>query len=569
MSEEITETVSTVQPADMPWLNQYESSVPHTIDLPEHPLTDFLEKSAAKAPNHVAMIFKGKAITYAELNAAADNVAAALHATGFKQGDRAVVYMANSPQSIISYYGILKAGGIVIATNPLYTERELAHQLEDCGAETIFVMSLFYQNVKNVQSRTNIKRIIVTNIKEYFPGHLKLLFTLLKEKKDGHRATVAPEDMWFGDFLALGAKAPAPKVTLSGDDVALLQYTGGTTGLSKGAIATHKAMAANVYMMQKWMYKWKERQENILVSIPLFHSYGMVTAMHFGLSILATLVIIPNPRDQKDVLTSIEKHKVTLFPGVPAMYNAINNNPDVLAGKYDLGSVTSCLSGSAPLMRETQMQFEKLTGGQLVEGYGMTETHVATHANRMYVDNPEGSIGLPLPGVDCRVRDAADPSVELAAGQIGELWVKTPTLMSGYWNLEEKTRETMVDGWYATGDIVEMNEDGFFFIRDRKKDMILSGGYNIYPRELEEVYMTHPDVLEVAVIGVPNEKRGEEPVAYIVRKPDATITEEQFIAWGKEQFARYKYPRQVKFLDELPKSGVGKVLKRELRKASD
>lgn len=555
----------TVTPADKPWLNSYDPGVPHTMEFPNHPLQKFLEDSARKYPDNTALIMKGKAITYRELNQMCDQIAAALHATGFRKGDRAVVYMPNSPQFIITYYGILKAGGIVIATNPLYTERELTHQLEDCGAETVFVMSMFYDKLKKVQSHTKVKRVIVTNIKEYFPGTLKILFTLLKEKKDGHRVTLQEGDTWLQDFLKLGAKAPRPNVTVSGDDIALLQYTGGTTGLSKGAIALHRNMAANVYQILAWLQEYTEGKEVIVAAIPLFHSYGMVTAMHLGLKIAATVVTVPNPRDQADVLGTLDKYKATMFPGVPAMYNAINNNPDVQAGKYKIGSVRVCISGSAPLLVETKTRFEQITGGTLVEGYGMTEAHVATHCNPIRGRNVPGSIGLPLPGVDCKVVDVSDASKELGINTDGELAIKSPTLMPGYWNLDDKTKEALVDGWYLTGDIVRMDEHGYFYITDRKKDMILSGGYNVYPRELEEVFATHPDVLEVAVIGITHPKRGEEPVAYVVRKPGATITENALMEWGKSQLAAYKYPRRVVFIDELPKSGVGKILKRELR----
>ncbi len=557
-----------VTPADKPWVNAYDPQVAKEIDFPTHPLYQFLTDSAEKHPNHTAIIMKGYKISYKELDEMTDAIAAALYATGFQQGDRAAVYMPNTPQFVISYYGILKAGGIVISTNPLYTERELTHQLQDCGAETVFVMSLFYEMLKNVQHKTSVKRIIVTNIKEYFPLHLKLLFTLAKEKKDGHRVTIQDGDIDFQDFLKLGKKAPQPNVRVSADDIALLQYTGGTTGLSKGAIALHRNMTANVYMMRAWLHDWREGEEVILTAIPLFHSYGMVMAMHFGISTSGTLILIPNPRDIDDVLGSIEKYKTTIFPGVPAMYDAINNNADVKAGKYDLSSIRACVSGSAPLLIDTKDQFEKLTNGKLVEGYGMTETHVATHCNPIYGRNIVSSIGLPLPGVQCKIVDVNDPTKELSAGQVGELMIKTPTLMKGYWNLDEQTHVSFSDGWYLTGDIVEMDQSGYFYIRDRKKDMILAGGYNIYPRELEEVFAAHPDVVEVAVIGVTHPRRGEEPVAYIVKKSDSTLTEQDFIAYGKDHLAAYKYPRRVEFLDELPKSGVGKVLKRELREMS-
>lgn len=369
--------------ADKPWIKSYDKGVPETIEVPDYPVQHFLEEAARRVPNNVALIFQGKELTYAELNKAADAVAAGLAANGFKKGDRAVIYMPNLPQFVIIYYGILKAGGIVIATNPLYTERELQHQLKDCGAETVFVLSRYYPLLKKVQKsgETKVKRIIVAYIKDYLPGVKSVLYGLLKEKKAGDRVDVAPGDITMKDFLALGARSPKPNVTVTGDDIALLQYTGGTTGLSKGAIGLHRNLVANALMVASWISDWKYGQDGLLGAIPFFHSYGMVTAVIFTPSIGGRLIIIPNPRELADVLGSINKYQPAYFPGVPAMYVAINNNPDVAAGKYNLRSIRACISGSAPLMVETKRKFEELTGGTLVEGYGMTESHVATHAN--------------------------------------------------------------------------------------------------------------------------------------------------------------------------------------------
>ncbi len=559
----------TVMPADKPWLANYDPGVPHTVETLNQPLFKLLEEAAQKFADNTAIVFRGKKINFRELNELADAIAAGLAANGFKKGDRAVIYMPNTPQFVMTYYGILKAGGIVIATNPLYTERELEHQLADCGAETVFVLSLFYDKLKSVQAKghTNVKRVIVTNVKDYFPPHLKLLFTLFKEKKDGHRVTLRDGDVSFKDFVELGKRSPAPNVTVTGDDLALFQYTGGTTGLSKGATCLHRNMATNMVMMESWMTDLEPGKEVILTAIPLFHSYGMVTAMNFAMRLGGMMVLIVNPRDLKDVLDSITKYRATLFPGVPAMYVAINNNEDVKSGKYDLSSIKACISGSAPLLQETKRQFEALTGGKLVEGFGMSETHVATHCNPLDGDNPPGSIGFPLPSVACRVVDQTDSITDLGAGQIGELLVKGPSVMAGYWNMEAETAKSLVDGWLYTGDIVEMDERGYFYIRDRKKDMIIAGGYNIYPREVEEVLVMHPAVFEAAVAGIPDEKRGETVKAWIVKNAGFdNVSEQDIIDWSKEQLAKYKYPRYVEFLDELPKSAAMKVLKRELVK---
>lgn len=554
--------------ADKPWLKSYEDAVPGIIEFPDKPLHCFLEDSASRYPEKTAVIFKGRKINYRELNELSDAVAAALISNGFKKGDRAVIYMVNTPQFVISYYGILKAGGIVIATNPLYTERELEHQLADCGAETVFVMSLYYELLKRVQRKgtTSVKRIILTNIKEYLPPHLNLLFTIAKEKKDGHRVKLQPGDMWFQDFVAAGKQAPKVNIDISSDDVAILQYTGGTTGLSKGAIGLHRNLVANTIMVSTWLSDTKEGEEIMLTALPLFHSFGMIVAMNCGLLLGGTLVLIADPRDQKDLLSSINKYKPTIFPGVPTLYVAINNNPDVAAGKYSIDSIRVCVSGSAPLLLETKQRFEEITGGKLVEGFGLTEAHVVTHCNPIYAENRTGSIGLPLPNVECCIVDPEEGTTQLPIGEIGELVVKGPSIMQGYWQMPTETANALRDGWLYTGDIARMDEDGYFYIEDRKKDMIIAGGYNVYPREVEEILATHPAVLEVAVAGVPDPKRGETVKAWIIKKSGDPTTEKEIIDWSKDHLAKYKYPRLIEFRDELPHTIVGKVLKRELIK---
>lgn len=553
--------------ADKPWRKHYDKGVPHDIPELTETILEMFEASARKHPEHIAVNFKGKTLTYQQLKADVDATAAALAASGFKKGDRAVIYMANTPQFMISYFGVLKVGGIVIATNPLYTERELEHQLADCGAETVFVMSRFYPLLKRVQAKgkTKVKRIIVTNIKDYFPPILKILFTLLKEKEGGDNVKPEAGDMTFADFLALGRRSPQPQVNVELEDIAMLQYTGGTTGLAKGAVGQHKNLSANIMMLKEWL-DWQEAKEGFLAAIPFFHSYGMITALIFSPAIAGTLYIVPNPRDLKDVLSTIDKHKPTLFPGVPAMYIAINNNPDVAAGKYDVTSIRACISGSAPLLLETKRRFEELTGGKLVEGFGMTETFVATHCNPLQGENREGSIGLPLPGVEARIVDTVDGETEIPVGGIGELLLKGPTVMKGYWNMPTETTNVLRDGWLYSGDIARMDEDGYFYIEDRKKDMIIAGGYNVYPREVEEVLMGHPAVVEAAVAGVPDPKRGETVKAWIVKKEGDPTTEKEIIEWSKTQLAAYKYPRLIEFRSELPKTTVGKVLKRDLVK---
>jgi long-chain acyl-CoA synthetase len=552
--------------ADKPWLKNYDPGVPHTLEVPNQTIPFYLQEAARKKPNNTVMVFHGREISYRELNEISDAIAAGLIANGFQKGHRAVIFMANMPQFVMTYFGILKAGGIVIATNPLYTERELEHQLADCGAETVFVMSRFYPMLKKVQrgGHTQVKRVVVTNVKEYLPPHLRFLYGLTREKKSGDRVTIESGDMAFQDFVALGARQPKPQVDVKPDDIALLQYTGGTTGLSKGAIALHRNLVANCAMIGAWLTDWEYGRETLLGAIPFFHSYGMVVAVLFTISIAGRIIVVADPRNQKDVLSSINKYKPAYFPGVPAMYIAINNNPDVAAGKYDLKSIRACLSGSAPLLQDTKTRFEELSGGRLVEGYGLTEAHVATHVNPIIGQNRKGSIGIPLPGVDSKIMDPTNPEVEMPVGESGELVIKSPTIMQGYWNMSDEG--TLRDGWLYTGDIARMDEDGYFYIEDRKKDLIICGGYNVYPREVEEVLARFPDIQEVCVAGVPDSRRGENVKAWVVLRPGSSTTEEEIMEWSKAQLAAYKYPRMIEFRTELPKSTVGKVLKRELVK---
>ncbi len=553
-----------------PWLERYDAGVPYHIDYPDVPLYHFVEEAARQHPDHVALIFKGGKVTYRELDEQINRMAAALAKMGVKKGDRVAILMANCPQFVISYFGILKAGGIVVACNPLYAPPELEHQLNDCGAEVIIVMSRFYPVIQQIRSKTSIRQVIVTNIKEYFPPVLKLLFTLLLEKKEGDRVELAPGDLWFQDVLSAHSPADRPKVEINPwEDVAIFQYTGGTTGIPKGAMATHRNLVANSLQIKRWLPDVREAGEIVLVALPLFHVYGMVAAMCYGLAAAATLIIIPNPRDIDDILETINKYRPSIFPGVPTMYNAINHHPKVIEGKVDIKSIRACISGSAPLLRETQTRFEQLTGGNLREGFGLSEAPTATHCNPMYGENREGSIGLPLPDVDAAIVDLETGTKFLDVGEEGELVIRGPQVFKGYWQMPTETANTLrklPDGnvWLFTGDIAKMDEDGYFYIVDRKKDMIICGGYNVYPREVEEVLKEHPKVLEVAVAGVPDPYRGETVKAWIVLKPGETATEEEIIEWSKQRLAKYKYPRYIEFRSELPKTFVGKTLRRML-----
>jgi long-chain acyl-CoA synthetase len=551
---------------DRPWFKFYDPGVRKHIDYPSVPLFHFLEESARKYPNRPCAVFRGGKISYAEMDKLTDRLAAAFASMGVKKGDPVGIFMPNTPQFVIAYYAILKAGGIVVATNFMYTAREIEHQLNDSGVEVMVVLSNFYEKVKEVQPKTKLKKLIVTNIKEYFPGLLKILFTLAMEKKMGARVQLRDDDIWLQDVLKSYSADDRPKIEVGPDDRALFQYSGGTTGISKAAVALHRNLVANTLQIQEWMPDVKYGEETVLMAIPLYHVYGMVAGMSFAISSGSTLVLIVDPRDMSDVIGSIEKYKPTIYPGVPAMYNAINNHPDVIAGKVDVSSIRGCISGSAPLMRETKEKFDALTGGRLVEGYGLSEAPTATHCNPLYGETRTGSIGIPLPDVDARIVDLEDGITVLPPGEIGELVLNSPNVMAGYQNMPTETANVLRDGWLFTGDIARMDEDGYFYIVDRKKELIKPGGFQVWPREVEEVIAENPKVFEVGVAGIPDAYRGETVKAWVVLKPGESANAEEIRAWCKERLAPFKVPTHVEFRDEIPKTTVGKILRRELVK---
>lgn len=549
---------------DRPWLKHYDPGVPQHIDIPAVPLHAFLRQDAERYPDRPCTNFKGHVVTYREMDALTDHLAAALAAMGIQKGQPVGLFMPNSTQFVMAFYAILKAGGIVVATNPLYTAREIEHQLNDAGVEILLVMSNFYRMIKEVQPKTKLRRLIVTNIKEYLPPVMRLLFTVAREKKGGHRAVLTGGDLWLQDVLRQYADAPAPRLDIGPEDVALFQYSGGTTGLSKAAVATHRNLVANTLQIRAWMPQTRDGQETVLMAIPLFHVYGMVAGMSYAVEAAAEMIMIPNPRDLPDVLESIDKYAPTVFPGVPTLYNAINNHPDVLAGKYKVTSIKACISGSAPLMRDTKDRFEALTGGKLVEGYGLSEAPTATHCNPLQGENRAGSIGLPFPDVDCRIVSLDDGVTVLGVGEIGELAIRSPNVMKEYHAMPSETAISLRDGWLFTGDIARIDEDGYLYIVDRKKELIKPGGYQVWPREVEEEIAKHPKVLEVGVAGVPDAYRGETVKAWVVARPGETLTADEVRAWCKERMAPFKVPTHVEFRSELPKTTVGKILRREL-----
>lgn len=550
--------------SNRPWLERYDEGVPQNIDYPEVPLFHFLEESARMYPDTPCTIFKGAKISYREMNAITDRLAAGLASVGIKKGDRVGIFIPNTPQFVMAYFAILKIGGIVVATNPMYSPREIKHQANDAGVEVMIVMSNFYTRIKAVQPETKIRTLIVTNIKETLPPITAFLFTLLKENKGGFRIELAEGDIWMQDLIDQFKPEDRPKVDIGPDDDALFQYSGGTTGIPKAAIALHRNLVANTLQIRKWMPTCKDGEEVFLMSIPLYHVYGMVAGMNFALVAGASLVMIPDARDIKDNLENLQKYKATIFPAVPTLYNAINNWPDVVAGKYDLSSIKACISGSAPLMRETKDKFEAITGGVVFEGYGLSEAPTASHCNPLLGENITGSIGMPLPDVDAQIVSLDDEVTVLPPGEIGELVIKGPQVFKGYHNMPTETNNALRDGWLYTGDIASMDEKGYFYIVDRKKELIKPGGFQVWPREVEEVISDHPQVFEVGVAGIPDPKRGETVKAWVVLQPGKSLSAEEIREWCKDKMAAYKIPTQIEFRDELPKTTVGKILRREL-----
>ncbi len=543
-----------------PWISHYEEGVPSTLAYPDQPLQHFLEAAAHDHPDRVAtLFFKGK-LTYAKLNALADRFAAGLQSLGVKKGDRVAVFLPNSPQFIIAFYGALKAGAVVVPTNPLYTADELARQVNDSGANTLVCLSRFWSTVDAARKTMKAKNIIVTSIKDYFPPLTKILFTLAKEKKDGHRAELPadPDVRRWTDFMAAAPARPTP-VALAHSDLAVLQYTGGTTGVPKGAMLSHGNLVSNALMVKSWS-RARDAQEIMLGVIPFFHVYGLTVGMNMSVASAAKMVLLPR-FDLVDVLKTIDKERPTLFPGVPTMYIAINNHKSIK--DYDLRSVQACISGAAPLPLEVSKTFEALSGGKLVEGYGLSEASPVAASNPLNGERREG-IGLPFPDTDMRLVDIESGERDVALGEPGEIIIQGPQVMQGYWQRPADTASVIRNGWLFTGDIGVMDAEGYFKIVDRKKDMIIASGFKIYPREVEEVVYAHPKVKEAVVVGIPDKYRGETVKLYVVVKDGETLTAEALHAYCKEHLTNYKRPAIIEFRDSLPKTMIGKMLRRVL-----
>lgn len=523
--------------------NHYPQEIAANIKLSNKIMPDFLAETALKIPDHVAIKFYQKEMTFHQLHGISTVFGSSLQQQGVEKGDRVAIMLPNCPQYIISYFGILKAGAIVTQVNPMLMENELTYLLKDSGAETIVVYEPLYPRIKAIAKYTSIKTIIVVS---FAPENLKL-----------------EEDMTFEGFVAKGDGKLIPVIIDPLEDVAVLQYTGGTTGQSKGAMLTHSNITVNA--LQSYEFFKQEinfGDDSCLTVIPLFHVFAMTSSMNLSILTGARNILLPR-FDLEEVLQTIKTEQPTTFPGVPTMYIALTNHPD--AEKYGIDSIRLCNSGSAPMPLETMKEFERKTGAKILEGYGLSEASPVTHCNPPFAERKPGSIGIGYPSTEYKIMDLATGEQEVPTGEPGELIIRGPQIMKGYWNMPEETANALRDGWLYTGDIAKMDEEGYVYIVDRKKDLIISSGYNVYPRDIEEVLYEHPAVQEAVAIGIADPYRGESVKAIIVKKAGQNATEEEIIEWSKGKMAAYKVPKLIEFRTELPKTNVGKILRRALR----
>jgi long-chain acyl-CoA synthetase len=558
-----------------PWLAHYDAGVPATLSpYSNRTLLDYVADAARERPDAPALLFKGATVTYGQLERSSDACAAALIALGVRRGDRVALLLPNCPQFFVAEFGAWKIGAIVTPLNPIYTQHELEGALIDSEIETIVTLTRFYQRVKHVQPRTPLRRVIATNIKEYFPPLLRLLFTLVRERRDGDRVALAREDHDFSKLLDAHRGSIPARATLTAGDPAVLLMSGGTTGTPKGVLGSHGAYVMSGLQIQAWTRSaLGEGTSVIMLPLPLFHVYANVGVQALALVTGNPLALVPNPRDLPDLLATIRRVKPAFFNGVPTLYVALLNHPDVQRGTVDFKSVRICFSGAAALMADTKHRFESLTGGRLVEGYSLTEAMMALCVNPVNGPNKTGSVGMPLPDVQVRIVDGDDGTRELAAGEVGEICFSAPQLMTGFWKRPDETAAVLrhhsepggTRRWLHTGDLGSLDEDGYLFIVDRKKDLIKTSGFQVWPREIEETLMSHPAVAEAGVAGIPDDMKGEAVKAWVVLRAGQTTNEAELRAFCRETLAPYKVPSRIEFRTELPKTLVGKVLRRALK----
>jgi long-chain acyl-CoA synthetase len=555
-----------------PWLRNYDVGVASTLEpYPDLTLLDYLRTTAESWPHSPALFFKGAAISYAALEKWSDRFALALESLGVTRGDRVAIALPNCPQFIIAELGIWKAGAIACPINPTYTDRELEHALNASESKIAIVLNRFYDKMRAVQQRTSVTSFITTGIKDYLPLRLLVAYTIAREKKDGDRIQVARNDHRFKSLIRRHALSRSPARTVDPGDPAVILMSGGTTGTPKGVVGSHKAMVTAGLQLREWLKPaMNEWTDTIMVPLPLFHTYGNTGVQSLSLINHNPLSLTPNPREIGDVLDEINQRKPAFICAVPTLLSALMTHSMTKSGSVNWRSIKLCFSGAAALMAETRQRFEDLTGGVIVEGYSLTEAQMAVVANPVRGVKKTGSVGMPLPDVEVRILDADDGITPMNQGVAGEIVIKAPQLMLGYWNKPEETREMIRENAAGerllyTGDLGYLDGDGYLFIVDRKKDMIKTSGYQVWPREIEEVISAHPAVHEVGVAGVPDKLRGEKAKAWIVLNDGASATEAEIKAWCRERLAPYKVPATIEFVSDLPKSQVGKVLRRELR----
>lgn len=546
-----------------PWLRFYDADVPAELVIPPLTLPDLLTRAAENYPGQTATVFMGAHLTYRQLKRQVDRLAAALANLGLQQGDRVAIMLPNCPQTIIAYQAVLALGGVAVMTNPLYVERELIYQWRDAGVKLVIGLDLFWPRIAAVRASLPLEQVVLTGIQDYMPWFKRLLAPLqLRRQGKWVPVPYGPGVHSLRQLIRASSGRP-PAVNLKPEDLACLQYTGGTTGLPKGAMLSHRNLVASLCQIRTFLLAGhQDAQDTALAIMPFFHVYGMNGLMNLSIYLAATLVLIPQP-EIKTIVDAIVAERPTFFTGVPALFTALNNYRGI--DQVDLTSIKAMFSGAAPLPVEVLEKFEARTGARIAEAYGMTEASSVTHVNPRKGLRKLGSIGVPIIGTEARVMDLDDPTREAGPNQIGELLVKGPQVMSGYWHAPEETAAALQDGWLRTGDIARMDEDGYFYIVDRKKDMILTAGYNVYPREVEEVLYQHPKVQQAAVIGLPDGMRGEKVVAYLVLKEGETARAAEIRAFCRERLAPYKQPRTIVFRNSLPQALTGKVLRRQLR----
>ena len=544
------------------WKRHYTDDAPGSLQYPRMAIDEMLRNASHNYPKNPALIFGGNRISYQELDNLVDKFTSALFKLGIRKGDRVALFLPNCPQMVIAFYSIFRLGAIAVPANPMYQEREIAYQIDNSGAETLIALDLLYPKVSALKDQINLKHIVITSIKDYLPPLKKMLYPLFQVRGNQKIKRGGGKEIYEFKDLITGSTADPPPSNILPEDTAILQYSGGTTGVSKGAELTHSNIVSNTLQAYGWYYIIKKGEEVILSILPMFHTYGIAVCMNLSILTGSCAVLIPR-FVPKDVLKAIQDYRVTFFPGIPGIYAALNYYKSI--SKWDISSVNYCVSGSAPLPITVMEEFEKLTGGVILEGYGLTEASPITHSNPVHRERKAGSIGLPLADTDCKIVDIEDGKKEVPLGETGELCIKGPQVMKGYWNMPSETALTLKDGWLHTGDIARMDEDGYFYIIDRKKDMIISEGFNIYPNEIDELILTHPKVLDAAAVGVPDRLRGEKVILYVVLKEGESALGEEIMGFCKERLAKYKVPKKVEFRKELPKTPVGKVLRRVLR----